>query len=628
VYINECKSDIYQLYAFMTNTKYTKAVGNVVLSENSNLVISFENFENYFITKFNTGQINKNILCKFDLDLDGKISLEDLKGILERYRNTSFFKRENKDDKLEINIFASEEMNLEKFKKIVKDMKSALKAKNFTEIGLFHKLDSNGDGFVSHAEFCKNIDIVLKLSPSIKDQFFNFLDIRSLGMVDLDTFLKRFKEFESDEIIVKNSWDVEKVILTQFTIWIQTNNKLTGEELFTILDKNCDGTVNIGDFKSFLIDKLNFSKNDFNDFQVERVLQQVSLTRGNSIGLVDLKDFIKKSKLNELKVNKKPYETNFESTMELNQNSKISDWLSDAIERLGMYISENFISIDKFFKTFAQQKTQDKLKLEDFQNFIKEHYKCFESLNLTSDEIVILYSALDSHKKTYITLEDLKNKLGVNFLNKMHFDVISFLRSNFTEGQQAFEYFKQDKSKNFLNKKELFEGLNNIFPNKYKTETILEYLTGRFKNADNVNYSEFNYVFYDEIKRETIMKKTDTINRIKSAKISSNRQNSDRGLSRPLSATRLNIATPFDNDPLEKIKRIINSSRFDFTTYFKMYDMLSENGFINQFEFKNMLKKLNIGLTGQEIDVIHNKSGKRRDGKINIKEFISYIKSE
>jgi len=79
---------------------------------------------------------------------------------------------------------------------------------------------------------------------------------------------------------------------------------------------------------------------------------------------------------------------------------------------------------------------------------------------------------------------------------------------------------------------------------------------------------------------------------------------------------------------LEKIRRIIHASRFDFTNYFKMHELLSNNGMLNLAEFKNMLKKMNIGLTTLEIDQIANRSGKTRSGMINIKDFCKYLQNE
>lgn len=48
---------------------------------------------NFLKTKME--RVNKNTICKLDLDQDGKISKDDLKGIIDRFLKTSFFKYEN-----------------------------------------------------------------------------------------------------------------------------------------------------------------------------------------------------------------------------------------------------------------------------------------------------------------------------------------------------------------------------------------------------------------------------------------------------------------------------------------------------------------------------------------------------
>ena len=141
----------------------------------------------------------RNIVCKLDLDQDGKISQDDLKGIIDRYIKTSFFKYENSDETLELNIHPEERLDHEKYKQIVKDIKSAMKNSNLTTVGLFKKLDSNNDGFISSPEFNKNIDSVIHIATAIKDQFYNTLDVRKLGLVDLETFLTVFKEYTTNE---------------------------------------------------------------------------------------------------------------------------------------------------------------------------------------------------------------------------------------------------------------------------------------------------------------------------------------------------------------------------------------------------------------------------------------------
>ena len=88
------------------------------------------------------------------------------------------------------------------------------------------------------------------------------------------------------------------------------------------------------------------------------------------------------------------------------------------------------------------------------------------------------------------------------------------------------------------------------------------------------------------------------------------------------------LETPYDLDPLEKIKRLILSSKIDFKTEFKKYINESGNGMANQFEFRNMIKRLDLGLTNIEIEDIINKSGITSDGFINLIDFYKYITDE
>ena len=67
--------------------------------------------------------------------------------------------------------------------------------------------------------------------------------------------------------------------------------------------------------------------------------------------------------------------------------------------------------------------------------------------NLTKDEILAVFTSLDSQKKNYLILDDLKNKLQIfNFYNKMHIDVKNFLNENFKNGLDAFKFFIRKKN--------------------------------------------------------------------------------------------------------------------------------------------------------------------------------------
>lgn len=685
----ENNNEIEALFAKITGEKYIKTVGNVsnlnLNSKNTKMVTINQMFD--FLKKNypELNKLNKNNVCKLDLDLDGKISIDDLSGILERYIHTFFFKRENDPNKLENNLYPAESIDEGKFKMIVKDIKVALKAKNLTEIGLFNKLDTNKDGFISHAEFNKKIDEIINLAPGMKDKFFSFLDIRSLGLVDLDTFMRRFKEFKSSEVIVNNDWETEKWILKEFSHWLNLNHRVSENELFTALDYDVDGIIGHHDFKNFILTRLNFSKYDFNDFQLERVLQHISLTKNKNICLVDLHEFILKNK-NNPNEEKKDHDL-----IQPAKNLKDSkEWINNVFEKMGSYIYENYPDIESFF---TENSLNKKMRLEDLQNYLAKNYRCLEGFNLTYDEIVTLFSALDGHKKTYVLLEDLKSKLGsFDFYTKMHLDIKNFISTNFSDGIAAFKYFltnpkvidtqqnfystnnkkkknilndnynstltqenensKNNKFNNFsdnlnsfnedlsLSKKEIFDGINNLFPKKYVTPTILNYIKKNFKNVEEIPFTEFNYVYFDDIKLENDkLKKTfiSTNNFRDKPNVSYNLNHLSKSVSnmrsksaniQMINAKNSKLQTPFDEDPLEKIRRIIHASRFDFTNYFKMHELLSNNGLLNQAEFKNMLKKMNIGLTSLEIDQILGRCGKTRNGLINLNDFSKFLQNE
>jgi Ca2+-binding EF-hand superfamily protein len=91
------------------------------------------------------------------------------------------------------------------------------------------------------------------------------------------------------------------------------------------------------------------------------------------------------------------------------------------------------------------------------------------------------------------------------------------------------------------------------------------------------------------------------------------------------------LITPFDDDPLEKVRRVIVSSP-NQNYIDKMKKFLDEHkitgGICNEFEFKNMLKNLYLGLTNVEIDDIIRRSGKTYDGKLNVNNFFKFVTSK
>jgi hypothetical protein len=469
------------------------------------------------------------------------------------------------------------------------------------------------------------------------------------------------------------------------------------------MDYDSDGIITINDFKIFFIKRLNFSKFDFNNSQLEKTLKNISLSKNNNFSLSDFQEFIYK--------NKKNLNSNFNSnsnlnnpnpliktSLKLNNDKDNFEFYENLLEKLGTFIFENYGDLRKFFN---DNNENGKIYLENFENFFKKNFHSEKlNLNLSPEDIKNLFSLFNTEKNNFIKFENIENKLRkFDFYDKMHLEITNFITSNFKDGIGAFKYFMQkNKNKNgnkyknknnftvfnninnnnifteidnnnnndneninnninlILCKKEILDGLNFLFPKKYSNQVLCNYLKKRFKNIEQIPFSEFNYVYFDNIKSDNNLIKT--INSFKNYKDKKTgvfflNLNNNTNLENKVDNTTLfskscknfrskklytsdkignkllhKLDTPFDEDPLEKIRRIIYASRFNFINYFKMYDSITINGMVNHSQFKNMLKKMNIGITSLEIDQIMAKAGLTREGFINIRDFLEFLKIE
>ena len=617
-----------------------------------------------FLEKINN-PISNQIIQKLDIDADGVISFNDLKSVLKRFSLTSFFKYINDSTNPEINLFSPETMSEIKYKNIIKKLGAYKKAKNLTDVGLFKKFDVNNDGFISCVDFNKGIDDILVMSPALKDQFFNYLDFYHNGLVDCETFMKRMKDFKSGDILVQNNNKIEIKILEQLKEFIIKNNKMSDNEIFQVIDKDCDGLISIDDLKSFIINDLFISEIEFNKSKLERVMMSLSLSKNSQIGLNDIREFINLCNKNKDHMNLKEV---FQRTVNQNLSNlkQNKEWTSDIIERLGMFVSEKYDSIEQFFNENSEKGT-NKFTFNDFLKFHEKNYELFNNgFNLTKDELLSIYTSLDSHKKKYLTLQDLKNKLQIfNFYNKMHIDVKNFIQENFANGVDAFKFFIKsrndieknsneniDKYKSYITLKEYFDAFDNFFPNKYPTNTILKYLNKYFgitlsnnNNKNNllnkketINFSEFNYLYFDKFKYDEYFLNEKS----KETKLMTNRNDISKRIKNNFLQKSQNnfyysnlfkkkfekLSTPFDKDPLSKIKRILCSSKYNLNKFFEAAasECGSDKFIVNKYQFRNIIKNLDIGLTNLEIDQIMFQAGKLTyDNLINLRDFIRYL---
>ena len=610
--------------------------------------------------------ISEKIIQKLDIDADGMISFEDLRAVLKRFIHTSFFKYSNDSSNPNINLFSKETMSESKFKGIIRKLNDYIKKKNINEVGLFRKFDVDNDGFISNIDFNTAIGEILPIAPAMKDQLFNYLDFYHNGLIDLDTFIAGLEGFSSTNVLIQNNNKIENEILQKMKEFILKNNKLSDNEIFEVIDKDCDGLINIDDFRKFVIKTLNIAEKEFTTAKLQRVMMTLSLSKNFQIGLNDIREFINLTNENRAHMNLREV-FKLTTNQNLSKLKKNKEWTNDIIERLGMFVSEKYDSIEQFFNENSEP-GENKFKFSDFLKFHERNYELFNNgFNLTKDELLSIFTSLDSHKKNYLTLQDLKNKLQIyNFYNKMHIDVKNFMQENFKNGIDAFKFFiksknqiekinpdiitEEDKLKCTITLKEFFDAFENFFPGKYPTNTILRYLNKYFnivttnsKNnlsnkKDTINFSEFNYIYFDAIQDDNTFIEKKMLN----TKLMTNRQEIANKTKNDLIHNPQNnfyysnlfkkkyneLITPFDNDPLSKIKRIICSSRYNLNKFFETVanECGPDNYVVNKFQFRNIIKTLDLGLSNLEIDQIMFKCGKvTYDGNLNLKEFINYL---
>ncbi len=238
----------------------------------------------------------------------------------------------------------------------------------------------------------------------------------------------------------------------------------------------------------------------------------------------------------------------------------------------------------------------------------------------------------------------------------MHIDIKNFFQDNFTNGIEAFRYFNNsnnfDSNKTFITVKEFYDTFEHFFPKKYHTDTILKYLnryfgintegsnsTGSDKNQnkkDTISFEEFNTLHFDTFEtNETYIKNSKSISRLKTNLNYSSNNNDSHYFSeifkKKVGQNINNLPTPFDNEPLIKLKRIFASSKVDPDKILLVACLECGNNkcLVNKFQLRNVIKTLKLGITNLEIDKIVSQCNRFMIGdKINLRRFMNYISTQ
>ena len=653
----ECNNDLFIFIVKFNNMNNNLGI-KTIIDENK--------LYKFFESRNNIINLPIEIIKKFDYDRDGKISQDDLYNVVINYVDKHYFdnKKKIQDDLIKLNKDTIYNEN----KQLYIYLKELIKKLNFTLDNFFYYLDNNKDTYIDKNEFISqilslpNFDFD-KYNLGRIEQFYNYLDEYKNGKVDLSRFRIKLNIFDDDinlnqDYSYKGNTIIEHLLLKEIAKYYLENNNLSDTEFFAILDNDNDGLISKEDIKIFAVKLLKMNEKELTHNKLLHFITSISSNNDEFLTLSDIQNFMQDIKNNNL--NK--YKNTIINYCHENINLKNNDlkWIKEIIDIIGMYISEKYFNnIQQFYNDCNKSDFRNKgqgLSIDNIIDFMEINYVMFQSFHMNKDKYLVLFNYVSNNKK-FITIDDLNKAFkNYDYYGWMHKYIIKFFNENFPTCEDAFKYFHKVKTiknetptsndlntkNDFITKKEFFDGIFKLFPNKFKTEAILHYYNNiikknvinnnKEKNNDDLNiirYSEFNYIYYNQFNYD----KTFKLSLKKNSKIKTTREDINNiHFSSSKSPFTIkdhpNAKTPYDLDPLNKIKKIILSSKVDFKTEFRKFINKSENGKANQFQFRNMIKKLNLGLTNIEIEDIMFKSGLTSEGYINLIDFYKYITEE
>ena len=649
----ECNNDLY-IFIFKLNNINTNVLMKQSIDENK--LYEFIKTRNNFIT------FPKSVIKKFDYDNDGKITEDDLKNIIINYADKDFFvdkkKKEDENKKLyENQIFE------ENYKHYIY-LLNILNKNNLTLDKFFYYLDANKDNYIHLNEFINQMNFLpyldnTKFVREKMEQFFDYLDEFKINKIDYNTFINRLNILDdhrklNKKLIYKGNPNIEKLLLNEFAKYYLKHNNISDNELFTLLDNDHDGIVSKEDLRTFCIEILNMNRDELTFDVLLHFIISISENKEESLNFCDIQKFINDIKNNDLNKYMKIFD-NF-CNEAINLKNINNDWIKDIVDIIGMYISQEYDgNIEEFYNSLNKTNLTNKgqgLSFNNFLHFFETNYLLIEAFHMNNDKYLVLFNHLSNNNK-FITLDNLRNTFkNYDFYECMHKYISNFLKNNFKSSLEAFEYFfqinnlKNEKktsnklfNRNYITKKEFFEGILNIFPNKFKINTIYKYYNKFIKTTDSrklnssidekkdiIKFNEFNTIFFNEIIKSD--KYTLTLDFQSKNKNNRNKNNFLTTIKFPFKV-RINpkLKTIYDIEPLNKIRKLIHSSKINFKDEFHKL-MKKTDGKANIFQIKNMIKRLGLGLTNIEIEDILHKSGLLSEGYINLIDFYHYITSE
>ncbi|OMJ84015.1 hypothetical protein SteCoe_14938 [Stentor coeruleus] len=515
-------------------------------------------------------ELNKNDALRWasriDANQDGWIDITDLMCTLDKNRE----------------IIEQEIINKDKAGVIIEDIKKILTQKKIGYQEVFNMFDSERNGLISCKEFCEGLDRIMEISPPVKIALFNYFDKKNMGLVDFETFNDILKFNDLKNIQANDTWDWENGTMEKIRTWIVMEN-VSIEEAFRAFDKDFDGIMSKEDLKKALVGVLKLKEQELSPLKIDRVYKLFDIYKRDTVQLADFKCIF--------------------------EEKRMPEWRDSAKQAIGLFISKKYKKIHHAFNEISKKST--KITLENFINWVNENQVLTE-YRLTNQLLQNLFAYLDPHKKGFLSQEDWNLCLGsFSYSATCLQEVKDAIRSSFSDVKGAFDYFLTFHTGTppmKISIKDFEKAIENIIPKRFGKKDINCLWKTVFADNSFISFKEFKDIF-DEGRYMSNF----SASKSKPSTVSSNMATSS-------------YKNPSNEDPLKRLQALIRASPYSIQDIFKEMDT-DNSGTISLLEFRNAMRKLNIGLSANDIDGLLARIDTNNDGKIDWQEFQKQFKT-
>lgn len=532
--------------------------------------VSIPKFSNFLKKKvqkkFNEALLDE-VASKFDVNKDGFIDIYDLLAILGSKSYLELAKG---------NTFPTQPLSPDRAKVVIKDIRSALVAHKVNFHDAFTNFDTENLGVLSATQFSEGLAKYIDLSEQVKNGLFTLIDKLGTGLITFDSFLSVIKDTNIDPKPHKDSWNWENDCIHKIRSWIKSEG-ISVENAFRAFDSDFDGVISKEDLKKALMTVLKMQDKDCRSSKMDRLYKLMDTFKRNTIQLSDFKLLFEEN---------------------INPNWKVS-----SKQQLGLFISKNYPNLKQAFETVSE--LTGKIKLEQFIKWVEAN-QILRGFNLTQQLLERLFADLDPHRKAYVTENDWTHAFAeYSYQDQCLKEIKDAIRSNFSDTRPAFEYFcsfNKQISITQMTLEAFKQGISALVPKRFTVFEIQNFWNTLWGGTSSINISQFSSEFHD-IKFLSTFSQT--------SKRSSNH-------STPVSF--MSYSSQKSQDPLKRLQSLVKASPNNLEQVFKNID-IDDSGKLSAVEFRKALRKLGVGLSARDIDLVMSRIDVNNDGQIDWQEF-------